>query len=112
MADVKTPAHQHVSCCFSICRSFTELDRSWVSTPILSFILLCWNGTAQIRDNIWIDDATVFAVTVPMLAAAFGFVAGALAAAVHNVLAKSQRHRAVRISKPSEVQTASLRNVA
>ena len=83
-----------------------------VFTPILSFILLCWNGTAQIRDNIWIDDIMVFAVTVPMLAAAFGFVAGALAAAVHNVLAKSQRHRAVRISKPSEVQTASLSNVA
>jgi hypothetical protein len=79
--------------------------------PIFSFLLLCWStAPAQITPSTGIDEGMVLAVIAPALCAAFGFVVGALGALAHNALAQNQPRETV--SEPTQVETASLTNVA
>jgi hypothetical protein len=82
--------------------------------PILSFLLLCWGAAApaQIKPSIGAEDGMVFAVVAPALCAAFGFVAGALVALLHNVFAQNQCRLTVEVREPLQVRAASLNNVA
>lgn len=85
--------------------------------PVLSFCMLCW-GAAPIQFKGTIaaaSDGMVFAVIAPLFFAAFGFIAGGLAALGHNTFAKEQLQRTLSIRRePVRTRTASasLGNVA
>jgi hypothetical protein len=81
--------------------------------PILSFTLLCWSTpAAQIEGAVKTDQAMVFAVLAPAISAMFGFCAGALAGLGHNVFARNERSRTIRLSEGRTVRAASFSNVA
>jgi hypothetical protein len=65
-----------------------------IVAPILA-IVLCSTAPA----NLNIDRIMLFAVAAPALSCAFGFAAGALMAAAHNVFAQEQRRAVYRFSK-------------
>ena len=82
-----------------------------LSVPILSFILLCWNGTPG-HTNAFTEAGMVIALLSPLIAAGVGFVAGALMAFAHNVFAHDQRRLSLGIGEAREVRAASFSNVA
>ena len=82
-----------------------------VVAPILS-IMLCSSAPAQIEGGLNPEKIMLLAVAAPVLCAAFGFVAGALMAAAHNVFAQEQRRATILVREAPEVQGASLGSVA
>ena len=81
--------------------------------PILSFILLCWNGTpAHSKAAIQTETAMLFALLAPVIATAFGFAAGAMMAFVHNMFANCQREPALEINESNKVSVAAISNAA
>lgn len=81
--------------------------------PALSFILLCMSGTpVQSADAAQTETGMVLALLAPVIATAFGFLAGAGMALAHNVFAEGQCKVTIQVSEPSRVRAASLSNVA
>src|SRR5215831_4340854 len=78
-----------------------------LAAPILSCIL-CWSNPARLEGGFNIDKIMVFAVAAPVIGSVFGFIAGGLMAAAHNVFAKEQRRVvAVMVSERAEIPAAS-----
>jgi len=78
-----------------------------VVAPILA-VILCSTAPA----NVNIDTIMLLAVVAPVLSGAFGFAAGALMAAAHNMFAQEQRRAVYQFRKAPEVREASLGSVA
>ncbi len=82
-----------------------------VVAPILS-IILCSTAPAPVEGDLNLEKVMLLAVVAPVLSAAFGFAAGTLMAAAHNVFAQEQRRVAVMVREAPEVQAASFGSVA
>ncbi len=81
--------------------------------PILSFILLCWNGTpAHSKAAIQTETGMLFALLAPVIASAFGFAAGAMMAFAHNMFANCQQELAFAVGESKKARVAAISNAA
>ncbi len=83
-------------------------------TPVLSFLMLFWGASPHFfRSSIaGINDGMVFAVTLPLLAGAVGFVGGGLIALGHNLLAESHRRDAIAFKAARQSRAAAMEEAA
>jgi len=82
-----------------------------VVAPILAMIL-CSSALGRVEGGLTLEKIMLLAVAAPVLSAAFGFVAGALMAAAHNVFAQEQRRATILVREAPEVQGASVGSMA